>query len=146
MVKLLTTERIWALAYLIVVAGLVFSFYVDAQQDKYQDAVDERVAAAEAKAAKAAAACIKRVIEVTNDSTVARADAAQRRDDALVGSKRALRELIRLRVVENVVGNTAEVRQAADQYLAQTEAFIQASKDLDKARIANPVPDPDEVC
>lgn len=141
----MSTNRIWAIGYLIVVIGLVVSFYVDAAQNPRIAAVDARVAAAEAKGAKAAVACIGKVIEATNQSTVARSEAAQRRDEALVASKRALRELIRLRVIEQI-GTSEPVRQAAEQYMTQTQKFIEASGDLAEARVDNPVPDPAKVC
>lgn len=145
MVKRLTAGRIWAIGYLVVVVGLVFSFYVDAQQDARQDASDVRAATSDARAAKAAAACIKKIVQVSTDSTSARSIAAEKRDTALVGSKKALRELIRLRIVEGI-NNSQQVQQAADQYLTQTDKFIRASEDLNKARAENPIPDPEAIC
>lgn len=136
--KLLTSSRIWAIGYVAVVFGLILSFYIDAQQD-------DRVTAAETEAAKSAAACVKKVTAAYTESTVAVREAAQDRDDALVGSKIALRELIRLRVIEQI-GNSQQVQQAADQYMHQTAKFVEASAALDKARAAYPVPDPEKIC
>lgn len=134
----MTTNRIWAIGYTIVVIGLVALFLLDAQQDR-----ELRTTRADAKASTIR--CIKNIIDVSNDSTTARAKAAQTRDDALVGSKKALRELIRLRVIEQQADGE-QVRQAAQQYLVQTQKFIEASAALDKARKDNPVPNIEELC
>lgn len=133
-----TSSTIWAAGYLVVVCGLVLSFYTDTQQDN-------RAEAAEARAAKVAALCVKKVIVASAESTEARAEAAEKRDAALVGSKRALRELIRLRVVEQVP-NSVQVQQAAQQYMVQTDKFVEASKALEAARLKYPLPDPEKIC
>lgn len=72
-------------------------------------------------------------------------EASADRDDALVGSKRALRELIRLRVLEQISDSDA-VRQAADQYMTQTQRFIEASQALTDARREHPLPRFEERC
>lgn len=145
MLEKLKEDRIWAVGYVAVVVGLIVSFYTDAQQDDRQAQSDARVTAAEAKAAKAATACIKKVIQVSTEATAARAAATEDRDAALLGSKKALRELIRLRVIEQI-GDSTAVRQAADQYMVQTEKFVKASEMLSKARNENPLPDPEKIC
>lgn len=130
----MNTSKIWAAGYLVVVFGMVVLFYSDAQQHK---------AVRESKASTVA--CVVKVLTKTNNVTRETRLAAQRRDDALVGSKRALRELIRLRVIEQVPDGP-QVQQAARQYMVQTQKFIDASAMLNKSRDANPVPDPNKVC
>ena len=131
---ILTTSRIWAVGYVVVVIGLVSLFVSDAEQDR---------ALTEAKASTTN--CVKNALLESNDSAEERGAAAQDRDRALVGSKRALRELIRLRVIEGI-GSNEQVRQAADQYLVQTQKFIDASQALERARVVYPVPDVEDLC
>lgn len=84
-------------------------------------------------------ACITRVVKQFLEVNQTRSDASGRRDSALVGSKKALRELIRLRVIEGIPDGP-QVQQAAKQYMYQTGKFIKASHDLDMARKNNPIP------
>lgn len=122
------------IAYAVLGAGILILFVSDAKQD---------VAVREAKASTVT--CIKNVLDVSNKSAVERAEAAADRDESLVASKRALRELIRLRVIEQVKDSVA-VRQAADQYMIQTQRFIEASERLKMARANHPVPDVEDLC
>jgi hypothetical protein len=137
----LTTNRIWAIGYGIVVAGMVVLFYQDARQDAFDARRADDISAAKAETID----CVVKVLTETNNVTRETREAAQQRDDALVGSKRALRELIRLRVVEQTPDGPA-VQQAADQYIHQTRKFIEASELLNQSRRDNPVPDPNKVC
>lgn len=72
-------------------------------------------------------------------------DASQKRDQALVDSKTALRELVYLRVIKGVPDNAA-VQAAAQQYMTATQAFIEASEALDKARARYTLPDFEARC
>jgi hypothetical protein len=90
-------------------------------------------------------ACISRTFEEFLSGNQVLRDASAKRDDALVASKRALRELIRLRVVDQVQDSEA-VQQAADQYLVQTQRFIDASKELNEARKDYQLPDFEKAC
>jgi hypothetical protein len=90
-------------------------------------------------------ACLSRTFEDFLNGNQKLRDASAKRDEALLGSKKALRELIRLRVVEQVSDSEA-VQQAADQYLVQTQNFIEASEDLDAARKVYELPDFEKRC
>jgi hypothetical protein len=90
-------------------------------------------------------ACLSRTFEDFLTGNQKLRDASAKRDAALLGSKKALRELIRLRVVEQVQDSGA-VQQAADQYLVQTQNFIDASEALDDARKAYKLPDFEKRC
>lgn len=72
-------------------------------------------------------------------STKARADAAQDRDDALVASKKAMRELVRRIKDGERFANSPAITQAADQYIVQTGKFIEASERFDRIRREEPV-------
>lgn len=89
--------------------------------------------------------CLSRLAVQITTNTAMRSEAAERRDESLLASKRALRELIRLRVIEQV-SDSAQVRQVANQYMVQTQKFIEASEDLEKARAANPPPEFKDYC
>lgn len=90
-------------------------------------------------------ACMSRVFQDFLTGNEALRVASAKRDDALVGSKRALRELIRLRVIEQVNDSEA-VRQAAEQYMTQTGRFIEASRELREARTDYQLPDFEAEC
>lgn len=126
-------NRIWALGYLVVVVGLVAAFYGQRQ-----------ILVAQKEAKASTVQCVIEVVSQTVSSTEVRSDAATKRDEALLGSKKALRELIRLRVLEQV-SDSPEVRQAASQYVTQTQQFIDASRELVVVRKLNPVPDPAQI-
>lgn len=128
------SSKIWSIGYLVVVLGMAILFFQQGQQ---------KTAVKEARASTVA--CVVRVLTETNNASRETREAAQKRDDALVGSKRALRELIRLRVIEQTA-DSEQVQQAAEQYMTQTHKFIKASKMLDKSRDQNPVPNPNKVC
>lgn len=85
-------------------------------------------------------ACLSRVFQDFLTGNEALREASSKRDDALVQSKRALRELIRLRIIEQI-GDSEAVRQAAEQYMTQTQNFIEASDELNTARAAYELPD-----
>lgn len=123
----MTNSRIWAVSYLILVVAIVaLAGYARAVDHSTQD-------------------CVGRVVRLYTESQQARSEAAETRDAALVGSKRALRELIRLRVIEGVA-DSPEVQRSAKRYLAETQRFIDASAELDRARAANPLPDYRTFC
>jgi hypothetical protein len=90
-------------------------------------------------------ACLSRTFEDFLNGNQKLREASAKRDDALLGSKRALRELIRLRVVEQI-GDSEAVRQAAEQYMVQTQNFIDASQDLADARREYKLPDFEKRC
>lgn len=90
-------------------------------------------------------ACLSLVFQDFLTGNEALREASAKRDDALVQSKRALRELIRLRVIEGINDSDA-VRQAADQYVIQTQNFIDASDELKTARAAYELPDFEKEC
>jgi hypothetical protein len=90
-------------------------------------------------------ACLSRTFEEFLTGNQILRDASARRDDALLGSKRALRELIRLRVIDQIDDSEA-VRQAADQYMVQTQNFINASMELTEARKDYKLPDFEKEC
>lgn len=89
--------------------------------------------------------CLSRLAVQITTNTALRSEAAEARDESLLASKRALRELIRLRVIEQV-DNSEQVRQVAEQYMVQTQRFIEASEELDKARAENPPPEFKDYC
>lgn len=89
--------------------------------------------------------CLSRVFEDFLTGNQELRDASAKRDDALVNSKRALRELIRLRVIEQISDSEA-VRQAAAQYMVQTDNFIEASMELREARRDYRLPDFEKEC
>lgn len=89
--------------------------------------------------------CLSRLAVQITTNTALRSEAAERRDESLLASKRALRELIRLRVIEQV-SDSPQVRQVAEQYMVQTQRFIEASLELEKARSENPPPEFKDFC
>lgn len=123
----MTTQRIWAISYLMLVVALIGLAAYTRQVDQ------------------ATQECIGRVVRANIESSQMRSGAAEKRDAALVGSKRALRELIRLRVIEGI-GDSPAVQDAAQDYLVQTQRFIDASAELDQAREDNPIPKFENYC
>lgn len=136
----LTTPRIWAVGYLVVVLGMVSLFYSDAQQDAFDKKRGAEIAAAKAETID----CVFRVLHKDSESTQARAKAASQSDMALRQSKRAMGRLVELWVLEGVTSGP-EVTQAAEQYVAQTRKFIKASRSLQTAREDNPPPDASQI-
>lgn len=132
------TPAVWAVGYVLVVLGMILLFFQDSRQDAQREQ-DRDLARG------AAVACIKKVVDANLTGSQARSDAAETRDMALRQSKIAMRELVRLRVLEGVP-NSAEVRQAAAQYVEQTRRYIEADKALEQARKDYPIPDVVKVC
>lgn len=72
-------------------------------------------------------------------TTKSRSDAAERRDEALVASKKAMREWVRRILEGETLDNSPAIRQAALQYIEQTGKFIAAQEELDETRQDEPV-------
>lgn len=132
----LSTERVWAIGYLIVVAGLVFSFYVDARQDRFDQRREADISEASSKTVRCVVKALRADVQQTKDLREVAAD----RDEDLVNAITAMSELVRLRVLEGIVQDE-QTRQAAGQYLVQAERFINESQVLAQAREDNRVPE-----
>lgn len=142
---MVTTNRIWAIGYVIIVIGLVGAYYIDAQRDNRQRTDLAAAKSEQIEETREAVACMSRTFQEFLIGNQELRDASKQRDDALVGSKTALRELVRLRVIEQV-SDSEQVRQAADQYIFQTQKFLDASKDLNVARKRYTLPDFEKEC
>lgn len=90
-------------------------------------------------------ACMSRTFEEFLTGNQVLREASAKRDAALVKSKEALRDLVFLRVVKGVP-DSPEVQAAASEYLAQTQLFVDASKELTKARRDYRLPDFEKAC
>lgn len=127
----------WLLLVVMVIGNILYGNVQNSRQDEDTAAlVDRNTVLTE---------CLSRLAVQITTSTALRSEASERRDESLVGSKKALRELIRLRVLDPNPDPAAE-RQAAEQYLAQTQRFIEASGQLDEARRLNPPPEFKDFC
>lgn len=131
----LSKERLWAIGYVIIVVGLVFSFYVDERQDRFDARRPADIEAATVKTVR----CVVKALRADAQQTKDLREVAASRDEDLVHAITAMSELVRLRVLEGITQNY-RTRQAANQYLMQAERFIDESKVLAQAREDNPVP------
>lgn len=109
---------------------------------------DDKISASEARQieeTRAAVACLSKTFQEFLVGNQKLRDASERRDKALLGSKVALRELIYQRVILQV-DNSVRVQELAEDYLAQTKDFIDASEALNKARAEYELPDFEKLC
>lgn len=90
-------------------------------------------------------ACMSRTFEEFLTGNQVLREASAKRDDALVKSTEALRDLVYQRVVQGVP-DSPDVQAAAREYLAQTQLFSDASKELTVARREYQLPDFEQAC
>lgn len=83
--------------------------------------------------------CVTTWSKESSGTTLARAQAARDRDDALVASKRAMRQWVRRILAGEQWDNSEAIRQSAWQYIAQTGKFIEASEEFNRIREQEPV-------
>lgn len=123
----MTTARIWALSYLMLVVALV-SLTV------YTRGVDQ-----------AWRQCIPPVVKQNTEANQAARDAADRKDRSELRRLEANRHLV-AGYAQGVPATTAEVRNAANDYVL---ASLETERELRRvmaARKANPLPDYQDVC
>lgn len=109
---------------------------------------DEKIAASESRQIeenRRGLACMSRTFQEFLTGNQVLREASEKRDRALVESKKALRDLVYMRVIQGIP-DSPEVRQAAQDYMAQTQLFIDASKELNEARRAYQLPDFEKAC
>lgn len=89
--------------------------------------------------------CLSELMKQSAETSNVRSEAAEERDNALVGSKKALRTLVYMRIIKGIPDGP-EVQAAARDYMEQTQLFIEASEELNKTRKNNPIPSFEEFC
>lgn len=87
--------------------------------------------------------CVYKGLVASQKSDAVRSEAAKRRDKALVGSKKALRQWVML---IDQTGPSPQTRILGHRYYIETGKYIEAQHDLDAARVHHPPPDVRNLC